>query len=261
MTRGTPIYGNPPNGSTAATDGVFYVVFSGVRSATRKGNNLWMFTVRFWLANISCPSILQSHAEGGLQHAIIQASSNDTRTQAAVHQGLVKGARRGAHHQVVEEPGSGQAMEKLYSESPDISTPRFLSVSKCSSHWIGAMENGKPWFSSGRYTKYRGVLQIFPSLPHTETARLMRQETARPGWSGGLPCLGAWEYEALNCWQESGNLGQHVQPYTYLCEVRFLNLCENCRGYQKYAKHPCLYLSHLWLSSCSLPKAIIQICR
>jgi hypothetical protein len=39
----------------------------------------------FWLANISGPSILQSHAEGGLQHAIIQASSNDTGTQAAVH--------------------------------------------------------------------------------------------------------------------------------------------------------------------------------
>mmetsp|Transcript_12033 Transcript_12033/g.26574 ORF Transcript_12033/g.26574 Transcript_12033/m.26574 type:complete len:227 (-) Transcript_12033:1335-2015(-) len=29
--------------------------------------------------------VLQSHAEGGLQHAIIQASSNDTGTQAAVH--------------------------------------------------------------------------------------------------------------------------------------------------------------------------------
>ena len=40
----------------------------------------------FWLANIiGGPSILQSHAEGGLQHAIIQASSNDTGTQAAVH--------------------------------------------------------------------------------------------------------------------------------------------------------------------------------
>mmetsp|Transcript_20996 Transcript_20996/g.35049 ORF Transcript_20996/g.35049 Transcript_20996/m.35049 type:complete len:307 (-) Transcript_20996:1106-2026(-) len=47
--------------------------------------------------------VLQSHAEGGLQHAIIQAPSNDTGTQAAVDQGLVKRARWGPHHQVVEE--------------------------------------------------------------------------------------------------------------------------------------------------------------
>ena len=50
--------------------------------------------------------ILQSHAEGGLQHTIIQATTNDTRAQTAVYQGFVERACSSAHHQVIQEPGT-----------------------------------------------------------------------------------------------------------------------------------------------------------
>lgn len=50
--------------------------------------------------------ILQSHAEGGLQHTIIQATTNDARAQTAVYQGFVERACSSAHHQVIQEPGT-----------------------------------------------------------------------------------------------------------------------------------------------------------
>ena len=80
-------------------------------------------------------------------------------------------------------------------------------------------------FSSG---KCRGFLQILPSVA------CCRQETARPGWSGGLPCLGS--LKAWMNWSECGNLG-HVQLYRlypYLREVSFLNALENCRHQSLY---------------------------
>ena len=115
------------------------------------------------------------------------------------------------------------------------------NASKCPSHWIGTIwGNGKYWkpcFSSG---KCRGFLQIFPSLPHPETARvkMLSHAVARKlQGQAGLEVFLASRVGSLKAcrmnWSECGNLGQHVQLYRqnpYLREVPFLNALENCRG-------------------------------
>mmetsp|Transcript_7374 Transcript_7374/g.16152 ORF Transcript_7374/g.16152 Transcript_7374/m.16152 type:complete len:288 (+) Transcript_7374:1355-2218(+) len=55
------------------------------------------------LLNIFLGNVLEADTEHGLQQALVQATSDDSGTEATVHQGLVEWCSWGAHEQVVQE--------------------------------------------------------------------------------------------------------------------------------------------------------------